>query len=256
MKHFKSLRNLMFQLAFWRNGCPVRVGSKTLRLHPDFRRCNSEKDALADALDANLRPGMTFVDVGANIGLYSVYAVACVGSQGSVYSFEPDKENMLSLMRNIRYCSSKAHITAVESAVSDDATKSTLSFFVPHDTGGAPQSEASLKPSVEGMREVTVHNTTLDAFFSDKPRVDFIKIDTEGAELLVLKGAAALIKRDRPVLCIEYHGGKCNDFGYAVDDLKTLIQAYGYSEEVIWQGTSVCYYQTIAKPCEQNRPCS
>jgi len=246
----------MFQLAYGRNGYPVRVGSKTLRLHPDFRRYNSENDALADALDANLLPKMTFVDVGANIGLYSVYAAACVGSQGSIYSFEPDEANMLSLMRNIRYSSSKAHITAVESAVSDDATKSTLSFFVPHDTGGAPQSEASLKPSVEGMREVTVHNTTLDAFFSDKPRVDFIKIDTEGAELLVMKGAAARIKRDRPVLCIEYHGDKCNDFGYSVGDLKTLVQALGYTEEVIWQGRSEGHKQTIAKPCERNRPCS
>jgi FkbM family methyltransferase len=252
MHAVKPLRDFLFRVLCGRKGYPIRIGARKILVDPCFRRYGGLDDPLAEAMDRYLQPGSTFVDVGANIGLYSAYAAACVGKSGHVYAFEPDASNFQMLRRNMDYCSNAASIFLVESAVSDDVSVSELTFYVLTTSAGIhPQS--SLRPSLEGMREVKVKNTTLDQFFGDKPRFDFVKIDTEGAEMQVLKGGAEVIKRDRPVLCIEYHGGKCKDFGYSVEELEEYVKGLGYTEQRIWQGSGIGHCQTIALPDEGPR---
>jgi FkbM family methyltransferase len=130
-------------------------------------------------------PGDAFVDAGANVGSYSVRAAA---SGMKVYSFEPNPENVKVLRRN-----------AEINHVSIDLFECAL---------GSAEGEVRLSPngalsrvSADGAVHVPVH--TLDSF--DLPRVDLLKVDVEGHELEVLKGAGRTIERFHPDIIIEMH---------------------------------------------------
>ena len=167
-----------------------------------------------------VKPGMTFVDVGANIGLYSLLAAKLVGEGGHVLSFEPNSENcrlmLLSLNKN-----GYINVAVFPIALSD---KTGHAFFTTHigSNGGLlPDTVAVLSdPSC-----IVIPTTRMDDFVHE--RVDFIKIDVEGAEALVVMGAKNLIERHRPVITSEFSmemlprvsGISCRDYlGYFRDN--------------------------------------
>jgi FkbM family methyltransferase len=242
-----KLKDSLFEIRHGFRGAPITLGDLVIRVPVELRRLKTAESQLLDALRTHLKPGMTFVDVGANVGLMSVYAAACSAPDGRVYAFEPLPENLDLLRLVVRLNNCAARIPMVESAVSSDPDRPHLTFSAgPVDSG--MQAESSLRASGEASREVTVANTTLDSHFAAGPKVDLIKVDTEGAERDVILGARNLIARDRPVLCIEYHGGKCADFGYSPDELRAEVSRLGYSETIISGDAATGYYQTLAVP--------
>ena len=131
------------------------------------------------------RPGEVFVDVGANVGAYSLRAA----SQGmSVHAFEPNPGNVRILRRNSEI--NGLTIDLHECALGSSEGTANLS------AGGAAS-----KISAEG--ELTVPVRTLDSFHL--PRVDLLKIDVEGYELEVLRGAVETLERSHPAIMIEMH---------------------------------------------------
>jgi FkbM family methyltransferase len=244
---WRKAKDCYFEVRFGFRGAPISIGDMEFRIPAALRRLKTAEDSLLQALKSHLKPGHTFVDVGANVGLVSLYAAACSAPGGLVYAFEPLGENAALLRRSIRLNGFERRILVVESAVSSDLDLTHLTFFASASVSGM-DAESSLRASGASSREITVANTTLDSFFADKPKVDFIKVDTEGAEWEVIAGARRLIARDRPVLCIEYHGGKCTDFGYTPDQLRAEIQRLGYSETIISGEAATGYYQTLAMP--------
>lgn len=144
-----------------------------------------------------LKPGMTFVDVGANIGVYSLIAAKLVGTSGKVFCFEPNSENcrliMLSAFRN-----NFQNVFVYPFALAD---KTGSGFFSTHigSNGGliSDTPESLSNPSC-----VVVPTLRLDDVINFK--VDCIKIDVEGAEGLVSQGAMRLIETWHPMITSEF----------------------------------------------------
>jgi FkbM family methyltransferase len=146
---------------------------------------------------ARLKPGMTFVDVGANIGLYSMLAAQLVGDSGRVISFEPNSENcrlvLLSIIKN-RF----ANVSLFPFALSDKTGYTFFATFLGSNGGMLPSDESVLNdPNC-----TVVPTMRMDDFI--KERVDVIKIDVEGAEGLVVRGAQKLIEMHRPLVTSEF----------------------------------------------------
>ncbi len=130
-----------------------------------------------------LRPGMTVVDIGANVGCYTALAARGVGSSGAVIAFEPDPENFSFLAATVALNNVK-NVILVPRAASDHIGKGTL--FLSEDNKGDHQ----IYDSGEHRNVHAIQLTTLDAFLGERgiPRVDVVKIDVEGAEASVLRG--------------------------------------------------------------------
>lgn len=143
-----------------------------------------------------LRPGDWVVDVGANIGNYTIAFSGLVGSCGRVIALEPVLLTFGLLTRHARL-SGVRNVTLLNLAASDRTRMVTMQ--VPLFSSGL---ENIYQARIGGGGDQTALAVPLDALALDE-RVRLIKIDVEGHELSVLRGARALIERDRPILIIE-----------------------------------------------------
>jgi FkbM family methyltransferase len=137
-----------------------------------------------------LREGDVVVDVGANIGWYTLIGARLVGETGRVYAFEPDPAAFALLSRNVR-ANGLTNVVLEQKAVSD--APGTLRLYV------APENKGDhriYQPEGEERAYVEVPAVTLDDYFRDRADgVDFVKVDTQGAELVILQGMRELIGR-------------------------------------------------------------
>jgi len=159
-----------------------------------------------------------FYDVGAGFGFYSSLA-ARLGAQ--VFAFEPDEENAKSLSRQAELNALTPRIEIVKLAV---LSTSGVTRFEP-----APQERGHGNGQLSERCEqaITVQCTSLDDFTGVNPLPDLIKIDVEGAESEVLKGAEALFNRCRPSVICEVHDASNALF------VSDWLQKKGYSVEYI-----------------------
>jgi FkbM family methyltransferase len=148
-----------------------------------------------------LRPGMTFVDIGANIGYYTTIAARIVGQAGRVYSFEPYEPIRAHLETNIRLNRFENVVVRAE-AVTNHAGEVSL---YPSDWE-LNQGISTIVPGKAGGKARAVPAIRLDDFADGlgKPRIDVIKMDIEGAEPLAIAGASrTLAASDGPVVIFE-----------------------------------------------------
>lgn len=144
-----------------------------------------------------LEPGMTAIDVGANIGAFSVTMARAVGPSGTVHAFEPEPASRERLMRNLGL-NELANVTIFDEAVSGEPGEA--AFF---QYAGIDASWSGLYPREVELEDVTirpaetlaVRTTTIDEHCADASigHVDVLKVDTEGADLAVLRGAGGLL---------------------------------------------------------------
>jgi FkbM family methyltransferase len=149
-----------------------------------------------------LRPGSIFLDVGANIGDFSLLAASVTGSAGKVLAFEPEATNCYWIKRNIELNGYK-NIEVFQLALSDRDGEASLYLGDRCDyhslLKGQPERQAGI---------IAVKIRTLDSFLEElgQDRVDMIKVDVEGAELEVLRGARETLRRNPDiVLLLELH---------------------------------------------------
>jgi FkbM family methyltransferase len=155
----------------------------------------------AEALQHNVKAGWVCYDIGAYKGYYA--GVMALKGASQVYIFEPMPANaamineLISLNKNL-----PLHIKQM--AVSDTVGKASFKLM-PEETMGKLNSSSFQEGEIE-MEQLTVDCITLDELIKNgTPEPDFIKIDVEGAEEFVLKGAIDLLKRKKPFLMIEVH---------------------------------------------------
>ena len=147
------------------------------------------------------RPGMTAVDIGAHIGLFSVFMSKLVGQSGRVLSFEPTPLTRRVLTETVRLNHCEANVEIHCEAVS--RATGTATFF---DTGAPLSNANSLVGTVAASTGLEVPTISLDDLCRDqKLRVGFLKIDAEGGELEILEGARETLRRDRPFVQLEIH---------------------------------------------------
>jgi FkbM family methyltransferase len=152
-------------------------------------------------VQALLKPGMTFLDVGANIGYYTVIAARLVGDSGAVHAFEPHPGVRARLEDNVGrngYRNVAVHGQAVA------ATSGSVSFYA--STVDQNQGISSILPGRGRQQELSVSSVTLDEFAASLGgrRIDVIKMDVEGAEAQVIAGGQRTLSGpDAPAIIFE-----------------------------------------------------
>lgn len=137
-------------------------------------------------LRAFLKPGDVFVDVGANIGYFTVIAADAVGAQGRVFAFEPDPDNYRLLRHNARLNDLEHRIEAICAGLSDQAGEGIL--YLSEDNLG----DHRIFAGGDGRHSVPVRLHRGCDFLASRPRLDLVKIDTQGAEYRVIAGLLPL----------------------------------------------------------------
>lgn len=185
-----------------------------------------------DSISRYLKKGGVFVDVGAHIGYHSLKAAQIVGSQGRVLAIEPNPETLPVLRKNIT-ANYGDIVTVVPVACSDSET--TLEFFSASQTnsGASSISRANAEHFGNTRASYRVQARRLDAIIQENNilQVDVVKIDVEGAELLVLKGAQQTLDRFHPVICIELMENQLNNMGTTISEIIEWLQLRGYTEK-------------------------
>jgi FkbM family methyltransferase len=179
-------------------------------------------------LENVLKPGMVFVDIGSNMGLYTLFASKLVGEEGVVVAIEPsDREfDWLKANLELNHCS---NVEAISAAVSDCSTNAELLIAENAHSGHNTLGSFSY-PGVLIVRRQRVQKKPLDDLIRQQglQRVDVIKIDVEGHELFVLKGALDTIRRFRPILLIELFNRSLDLQGCKSEEVLDLLKEAGY----------------------------
>ncbi|HEX9671072.1 MAG TPA: FkbM family methyltransferase [Thermoanaerobaculia bacterium] len=150
----------------------------------------------------HVRAGDTALDIGANVGLFTIHMAALVGPQGKVYAFEPSPELAELLARSVAENGFAGRVELVRAAVADrSGTAGLFSGHDPLNRSGSFLLRGGAVPEVPGdVLDVPV--IQLDAQPLRRP-VSLVKIDVEGAEPLALRGAERLLREDRPIILAE-----------------------------------------------------
>jgi FkbM family methyltransferase len=170
---------------------------------------------------ALLRPGMNVVDVGANLGYYTLLAARAVGKSGRVWSFEPEPRNFLLLMKSIR-ASDFRNIEPVQMALSEEPGTEKLYL--------APESEPNAHTLTRdrGMGSLEIPSTSLDEFWQARgaSRLDLLKIHVFGDEPIVLRGSRRVLLASRPIIITRFGSPSWNDESDLLDDLYAWYDVY------------------------------
>jgi FkbM family methyltransferase len=166
-----------------------------------------------------LRPGGHFVDVGANIGYFSLLAACVVGNAGQVSSFEASPIITHTLMRNI-FLNGMAHRVSVHEAAVWHADAELTFHQGPLENAGL----SNLGDNSRATASFKVHATTLDSALEHTERpVNFVKLDVEGAEYNALLGMNQVITRFRPIIALELSPAFLRRFGCISADVLDLL---------------------------------
>ena len=175
-------------------------------------------------------PGMTVVDVGANIGIHACFLSQLVGSSGHVHAFEPAMNNFSRLQDNV---AGRRNITAIHAAVGE--TTGTIGLFV-SDTLNV---DHHTYDDGKGRKRVEVPLVSLDAYFRPGTAIDFLKVDVQGFEDSVLRGSARILQ-ENPGLrgLIEFWPYGLRRAGIDAESVLRFIRSQGF-EVVAIDGQSL-----------------
>jgi FkbM family methyltransferase len=179
--------------------------------------------AVQTVLARELRPGMVFYDLGANIGLFSLLAARIVGRNGRIFSFEPDAEVAARLARNVERNGFES-VTVVRKGVWSTSGKQR---FVPAAASSPDHGTGSFAANGNAANAVAVDCVALDDFVRDSTPPNAIKCDVEGAEAEVLRGAEQTIRAHRPWILCETHS-EANDRA-----CRELLRQFGYTLDTV-----------------------
>lgn len=151
------------------------------------------RTGLTDTFVAEISEGDVVIDVGANIGYYSILASELTGQSGSVYAFEPDSKHFAKLVNHLEM--NRCRNVVVENRGLSEKTEM-LRLYLSEDNS----SDHSTYP-VAGRHSADVPGVSLDDYCRQHElgRVDFIKIDVQGFEPVVLRGMSETLERNRQV---------------------------------------------------------
>ena len=175
-------------------------------------------------LCALLPTGGVMFDVGANIGYYSLGAALRVGPTGQVHAFEPTPSVHQRLVANIEL-NGLHQVVAHACAVTDAAGSATM-YDLPGNSGAH-----SLGRHAASRGSYTVSTIRLDDYVHehDVPRLDLVKLDIEGAEVLALRGMHELLRRFRPHVLLEINPKCLRRLGFSAGDVVEMLQEHGYT---------------------------
>jgi len=171
-------------------------------------------------------PGMTVIDLGAHLGVYTLLAALGVGPRGRVYAFEPDPRVRALLEENVAANGFNDRVRVVGRAVRDAASRVELYL------GRTPELTSLTRPAEKGVQGIKAEATSLDEFFSSEgwPEVGLIKMDIEGSEKPALEGMKEFCRRQkRLALIIEFIPEVMQAAGTSPEDIFHLLRLLGFN---------------------------
>jgi FkbM family methyltransferase len=174
--------------------------------------------------------GDRVLDIGANVGFFAIQMAAIVGAGGHVFAFEPVDQNADLLQRSIEENRFQDRITLRRVVVGDSPGTASM-VFLPLEAGalnsGGGYVSPPDEPVPESHRKIERPRVSLDSEALEP--IDFVKIDVEGSEPLVFRGATRLLTRDRPTIVCEINPRQLAAVaGCRPDDFITEMQNLGY----------------------------
>ncbi len=200
-------------------------GGETVRILPAYRYTKWNPIEY-HAFKACLKPGGVVLDIGANAGNYSLLFGHCVGATGKVFAFEPAPAAFAGLKRHLQLNALESVVFPLQAAVADRPGEA---HFIANGFQGANRLLGSGE-KILADHALRVPCVTVDSFCAAKKiRPDFIKIDVEGFELAVLRGARRTIQSaDKEfVLFVELHPGLWPKLGWSRQDLERELADQG-----------------------------
>jgi FkbM family methyltransferase len=186
--------------------------------------------ATSRALAAHVRPGMTVLDVGANIGAHTLDLARLVGPAGRVYAFEPSAFAYTKLLRNLSLNPDLApRVAAYQCFLTREGSSSLpenvySSWPLAAGANVHPKLLAQEK-STSGARAKTLDRIMIE---NGDPAVHVVKIDVDGFECDVLSGAGAVLSRHKPTLVMELQPYTLAERGRSAAELISFLQSRGY----------------------------
>jgi len=180
-----------------------------------------------------LQPGDVALDVGAQIGMFTSIAAQLIAPGGQLYSFEPDATNHADLLRTVDR-NELDNVDIVNLGLSDSEGEVTFhrpvgawGSFMDGGQGGASVTEGYF--STTKINTFSIQVTTIDAFVASRglDRLDLIKIDVDGPEVTILRGASETMTRLKPAIMVEASMW-FEEHGATVEDLFEILTAHGY----------------------------
>jgi FkbM family methyltransferase len=188
------------------------------------------RDPGLDTLFGLLRSGMTVVDVGANIGFTALLAAVRVGTEGKVIAFEPHPANFATLKGNLEL-NPHLHVTPFNLGLDSVAGAANMVEPIKRNPGGfrVTDSDSGTPVRLESLDR-------LQAVEEVRP-IHVMKIDTEGFEGGVLRGATSILQEDRPTVFLELSENLLRDQGTSISEVLGLLNGLGYEVREAIRGT-------------------
>lgn len=242
----QRLRHGVYQvidLATARRGIARRVNGEHLRLPPEVSRYypavyEPETHAF---ITRHTAPGTVAIDAGAHIGLFTVTMARAVGPQGRVLSFEPTETNARVLERTVGLNGLAGVVSCRREALA--AERGFAEFYVDEHESSNANSLVQRAGAVGAVRVPTV--SVDDVAAEHEEPVSCMKIDVEGTELDVLRGAERTLARDAPALALDIHPAQLGAAGGTVAELWDLLAGHGY--ELGLGGTAIDRADAVAR---------
>ncbi len=183
-----------------------------------------------EVLKNQIKKGDVVLDLGANIGFFTLIFAKLVGEEGKVFAFEPDPDNFSLLKKNIEI-NGYQNVILVHKAVSNETGKTRLYL-------SSEASDHRIYDSYDGRKSIEIETTRLDDYFNKyNGRIDFIKMDVQGAEWAVIKGASSLLQKTKNLkITTEFWPIGLKRFGVEPQEylkllLKHCFQLYNINEK-------------------------
>ncbi len=170
-----------------------------------------------------VKKGYTVLDIGANIGYYTLIFAKLVGKSGKVYTFEPDPSNFALLQRNIKI-NNYQNVILVNKAVSNKNGKGKL-FLSEKNMG-----DHVIFDLYNGRKTIEIEIIKIDDYFKNyNGRIDFIKMDIQGAEGSTIEGMASVLKKNKNMIILtEFYPYGLKRFGIDAKNFLNLLLNYGF----------------------------
>lgn len=193
---------------------PLLLHSDDETITPIIRAHGTWEPELGEELKALLKPGMTAVDVGGNIGYTALLMSEAVGPGGLVVAVEPDPRNAHVLRLNAERTRG-APVEVIEAAAWSEAGELQLALS-DSNTGDHRIGLDDPQRKTVGVRAVVLDEVLPDS-------VDLLLLDTQATEHIALRGASELVRRSRPLVFVEYWPGGIRDAGH---DPMAVLEEY------------------------------
>ena len=226
-------------------GEPIQYGDHQLRYVPGTRPVRLKYIDSPDVIvrnDAhqikffleNVSPGDFVLDIGGHVGQYAVMLASLVSDAGCVITFEPDPTAREVLRQNLELNAFTGHVEIEPVALFDQNSEHTFFSKGADSMSSLARSGLGANAQAPDLVEYRVQTVRLDDYLAEKklssPR--FVKLDTEGAEINILRGAGKLLQSDTTIVC-ELHPYTWDEFGTSFEELLAIVRTCGKTIEYL-----------------------